>query len=161
MRRFVFAGLSFLSLIGCVAGIAVAQMPSPSKKSSAALASAVDNRAPVPVTESTRVFLLARMRGMLVSTQGVAEATGKHDWQAAAAAARKSGLKAFQGIPKQVMVALPAGFRALGKQSHMAFDAVADAAMTSRDASVVSAKLGHAMQFCVACHAAYRFTTKP
>ncbi len=98
---------------------------------------------------------------MLASVQGVAEAAGKHDWPAAAAAARKSGLKVFQGIPKRVMMELPEGFRALGKQSHMAFDAVADAAITSREASVVSAKLGQATQFCVACHEAYRFTTKP
>lgn len=161
MRRFVFAGLAFLSLIACVAGTAVAQMPSPSKKSPAASAFGGDHRAPVPVSASTRVFLLARMRDMLASVQGVTEAAGQHDWPATAAAARKSGLKAFQGIPKSVMMSLPQGFRAMGMQSHKAFDAVADAATRSRDASVVSAKLGHAMQTCVACHAAYRFTTTP
>lgn len=98
---------------------------------------------------------------MLAATQGVADATGRHDWPAAAAAARKSGLKAFQGMPKQVMMELPKGFREFGRQSHMAFDAVADAATTSSDPSTVSSKLGEAMQFCVTCHQSYRFTTKP
>lgn len=125
------------------------------------LPAAVDERQAVPVSEATRTFILAEMRGMLAAAQGVAEAVGGHDWKAAATAASKSGLKAFQGMPKQVMMELPDDFRGMGRQSHMAFDAVADAANANPDPSVVSAKLGEAMQFCVACHQTYRFTVKP
>ncbi len=98
---------------------------------------------------------------MLAAAHGVAEAIGKRDWPAAAAAAQRSGLKAFQAMPKQTMMELPEEFRAFGRQTHMSFDAVADAAKVNSDPTIVSAKLGEAMAFCVACHQAYRFVIKP
>jgi len=44
---------------------------------------------------------------MLASVHGVTEAVTKRDWQAVINAAGKSGLKAFQNMPKQVMMELP------------------------------------------------------
>jgi cytochrome c556 len=119
----------------------------------------VDERQAVSVTEPTRLFVLAEMRAMLASAQGVAEAIGTRDWPAAAAAAKASGLEKFRGMPKQIMMELPEDFRALGMESHKAFDAVA-AATSAGDPVAVSAKLGDAMQFCVSCHQSFRFAAK-
>lgn len=43
-------------------------------------------------------------------------------------AAMTSGLKEFQGMPKQMMMELPPDFRLLGIETHKAFDQVAEAA---------------------------------
>jgi hypothetical protein len=143
-----------------LAGIALAQMATPAEQIRPVSPVAADDRQAVPVTPATRIFVLAEMRTMLAAAQGVAEAAGKRDFKAVAAAARTSGLKAFEGMPKQIMMELPEDFRGLGRQSHMSFDAIAQAADSGSDATVVSAKLGEALQFCVACHEAYRFTPK-
>ena len=97
---------------------------------------------------------------MLVSVQGVTEAIGKRDWRGAIDAAEKSGLKAFQGLPKQIMMELPEDFRIMGREAHISFDEVATAASTNPDASAVSAKLADTLQFCIACHRAYRFAVR-
>lgn len=160
MRWLALALIVVTSGVG-LAGIASAQMAPAAKETPAALPSASDDRQAVAISEATRIFILAEMRNMLSAAQGVAEATGNRDWNAVAAAAGRSGLKAFQGIPKQVMMELPEDFRGMGRQSHMAFDAVADAANAGSDPAAISAKLAETMQFCVACHQMYRFTTKP
>jgi hypothetical protein len=169
MRRNILALIATLTLVG-LAGAVLAQTAPAAKKPPAKLRPVkqppartrptMDSRRAVPVTAATRVFILAEMRVMLASAQGVAGAAGKNDWKAAAAAAHRSGLKAFKGMPKQMMKQLPEDFRGLGRQSHMAFDAVAEAAEKDRNAAAVSAKLGEAMQYCVACHETYRFTIK-
>ena len=112
------------------------------------------------MSEATRAFVLTEMRSMLASVQGVTEAIGKRDWQGAIDAAEKSGLKAFQGMPKQIMMELPEDFRIMGREAHISFDEVATAASASPEASAVSAKLADALQFCIACHRTYRFAVR-
>ncbi len=160
MRYFAVAVVCFQIAAG-LAGVAFAQMKTNANDGPATTASPGDDRLPVAVTEPTRIFILAEMRGMLAAVQGVAEAAGRRDWPAAASAARKSGLKAFQGMPKQVMMELPEEFRALGRQSHSAFDALSDAAMASADPAIVSSKLAEALELCVGCHQTYRLSPKP
>ena len=121
---------------------------------------ATDDRQAVVVSEATRAFVLTEMRSMLASVQGVTEAIGKRDWQGAIDAAEKSGLKAFQGMPKQIMMELPEDFRIMGREAHISFDEVATAASASPEASAVSAKLADALQFCIACHRTYRFAVR-
>lgn len=119
-----------------------------------------DDRQAVPVSEATRNFVLAEMRGMLASIQGITEAIARRDWRSAIDAAGKTGLQAFEAMPKPIMMELPQDFRAMGRETHMAFDEVAKAASATPDASAVSAKLSDALQFCVACHQTYRFDTR-
>ncbi len=125
--RFAVAAFVLIGFAGVVAGTALAQ-----QKNS-------DDRQAVVVSEVTRSFILGEMRSMLAAAQGVAEAIGKRDWPAAATAAERSGLKAFQAMPKQTMMELPEEFRAFGRQTHMSFDAVADAAKVNSDPTIVSA----------------------
>jgi hypothetical protein len=156
LEVFVLAG----TMLILVAGIALAQMTPNGRQPGAIPVPAEDARQSIPVTPATRIFVLANMRKMLSAAQGVAEAVGKRDSKAVADAARTSGLRAFQGMPKEIMMELPEDFRGLGRQTHMQFDAIAEAAESGADAIAVSAKLGEAMQYCVACHETYRFTSK-
>jgi cytochrome c556 len=128
--------------------------------SASAQAPAQDERHPVAVSEATLVFMLTEMRAMLDSVQAVVEASAKSNWQGAVVAAEKSGLKAFKGAPKAVMMELPEEFRRMGREARLAFDAVAEAAATKAEPSAVSAKLADAMLYCTACHQTYRFTVK-
>ena len=115
----------------------------------------------MPGSSSEWSFILGEMRAMLAAAQGIAEAIGKRDWRAAAAAAETSGLKAFQALPKQTMMELRRSFGHLAGSSTRLSMAVADAARRNPDATIVTAKLAEAMAFCVACHQAYRLAAKP
>ena len=157
MRRGVMAVSGALALAALPAAILCGSDGSGAKSAP----QPTDGRTPIVVTEGTRIFVLAEMRSMLAAAQGVAEAIGKRDPNAVAKAAMTSGLKAFQGMPKQVMMELPPDFRSLGMEAHKAFDQVAEAANAGAAPEVVSARLGEAMQFCVACHESFRFVGKP
>jgi hypothetical protein len=156
-RRAMFLVTSFVLATG---GVTFAQMAPTPKKGPEMSMPAADDRQAVAVSEPTRAFVLAEMRGMLASVQGVTEAIARRDWQAAIDAAGKTGLKAFEGMPKPIMMELPEDFRIMGRETHMAFDEVAKTASATPEPSAVSAKLADALQFCVACHQTYRFTVK-
>jgi len=156
-RRAMFLVTSFVLATG---GVTFAQMAPTPKKGPEMSMPAADDRQAVAVSEPTRAFVLAEMRGMLASVQGVTEAIARRDWQAAIDAAGKTGLKAFEGMPKPIMMELPEDFRIMGRETHMAFDDVAKTASATPEPSAVSAKLADALQFCVACHQTYRFTVK-
>jgi hypothetical protein len=156
-RRAMFLVTSFVLATG---GVTFAQIAPTPKKGPEMSMPAADDRQAVAVSEPTRAFVLAEMRGMLASVQGVTEAIARRDWQAAIDAAGKTGLKAFEGMPKPIMMELPEDFRIMGRETHMAFDEVAKTASATPEPSAVSAKLADALQFCVACHQTYRFTVK-
>ena len=62
--------------------------------STSAQAPAKDERRAVALTEPTLVYVLTEMRNLMDALQSVMEAAGKGDWDKAAAAADKSGMKA-------------------------------------------------------------------
>ena len=156
-RRAIFLVTLFVL---ATAGFTFAQIAPSPKKGPEMSMPATDDRQAIVVSEATRVFVLTEMRSMLASVQGVTEAIGKRDWQGAIDAAEKSGLKAFQGLPPQIMIELPEDFRIMGREAHISFDEVAKAASANLEASAVSAKLADALQFCVACHRTYRFAVR-
>ena len=128
--------------------------------STSAQAPAKDERRAVALTEPTLVYVLTEMRNLMDALQGVMEAAGKGDWDKAAAAADKSGMKAAKATPKEVTAELPDEIRQMSRQMRLAFDAVAETASSKRDAAAVSAKVAEIMTFCNTCHQGYRFTQK-
>ena len=128
--------------------------------STSAQAPAKDERRAVALTEPTLVYVLTEMRNLMDALQSVMEAAGKGDWDKAAAAADKSGMKASKATPKEVTAELPDDLRQMSRQMRLAFDAVAETASSKRDAAAVSAKVAETMAFCNTCHQGYRFTQK-
>lgn len=128
--------------------------------STSAQAPAKNERRAVALTEPTLVYVLTEMRNLMDALQGVMEAAGKGDWDKAAAAADKSGMKASKATPKEVTAELPDDIRQMSRQMRLAFDAVAETATGKRDAAAVSAKMAETMTFCNTCHQGYRFTQK-
>ena len=128
--------------------------------STSAQAPAKDERHAVALTEPTFLYVLTEMRNLMEALQGVMDAAGKGDWDKAAAAADKSGMKAAKATPKEVTAELPEEIRKMSRQMRLAFDVVAETASSKRDAAAVSAKVAETMTFCNTCHQGYRFTQK-
>jgi hypothetical protein len=128
--------------------------------STSAQAPTKDERRAVALTEPTFVYVLSEMRNLMDALQGVMEAAGKGDWDKAAAAADKSGMKASRATPKEVAAELPEEIKQMSRQMRLAFDAVSETATSKRDATALSARLAETMVFCNTCHQGYRFTQK-
>jgi hypothetical protein len=116
----------------------------------------VDARQRLMLPAAGRDKVLAEMRHMLESVNGVLRGVVANDLPAVEKAARAAGTAmAVEMDPAMMRELLPA-FRELGLQTHRAFDELADrikAGGTRDDAIRALAGItGH----CVACHAVYR-----
>jgi len=116
-----------------------------------------DNRQVVPLTEPEIALVMAQMRQMLASVQGVTDGLARGDMPAVVAAASKSGMAMMQGVPMQIRRKFPPAFAQMGMASHRAFDQIARDAGASGDTTPILKLLSESTQSCVACHASYRF----
>lgn len=122
---------------------------------------ASDGRQAILLTPPERDLVLAEMRTFLESTQLMLEALSKDDMVALAAAARRVGSAATQGMPGSLMAKLPLSFKRMGLETHRRFDQLALDAEQLGDPQHALAQLGELMQNCVACHASYRIDPAP
>lgn len=117
---------------------------------------ASDARQRLVLPAVARDQVLAEMRLMLESVNGILRAVAANDLPAVEKAARASGLAMAVEMDPALMQQLLPAFRELGMQTHRAFDALADrikAGGTREDAiHGLAALTGN----CVACHAVYR-----
>jgi hypothetical protein len=143
MRRRVTAIILGAALL---AGAASAQPPSP----------AADARQRVALPAAAREKVLAEMRRMLESVNGILQGVVAGDAAAIEAAARASGMAMAVDADPRMMSGVPAPLRELGMQTHRGFDALADRmkAGGTRDDAVHA--LARITSGCVACHALYR-----
>jgi hypothetical protein len=120
-----------------------------------------DPRQRVPLPPAARDTVLAEMRAMLASIDGVLRGLAAGDQGAAEQAARASGLATAAEVDPAIKRALPPAFLQLGMQTHQGFDRLADRlrAGVPRDAAL--AGLAEVTARCVACHAAYRLDAGP
>jgi hypothetical protein len=142
-RRTVRAILASLCIVLGMAGTGKSQPPG-------------DTRQRLLLPPPARDKVLAEMRHMLESVNGVLRGVVANDLVAAEKAARAAGTAmAVEMDPAMMQQLLPA-FRELGLQTHRAFDDLADRirAGGTRDDAIrgLAAVTGN----CVACHAVYR-----
>jgi len=122
---------------------------------------ASDGRQAILLTPPERDLVLGEMRTFLESTQLMLEALSKDDMTALAAAARRVGSAATQGMPGGLMAKLPLSFKQMGLETHRRFDQLALDAEQLGDPQHALAQLSGLMQNCVACHASYRIDPVP
>lgn len=115
-----------------------------------------DGRLEILLPTAGRDLVLAEMRAMLKSVQGVVAGVAERDMTKVAAAARASGAAAAVDMSPQLMAALPLQFKQLGMSVHQGFDEIAAAAGQSVPPSEVLSRLDRQLSACVACHASYR-----
>jgi len=141
--RVVAAALVVLGVMLSVAGTGSSQPPG-------------DPRQRLALPPLARDKVLAEMRHMLESVNGILRGVAANDLVAVEKAARAAGTAmAVEMDPAMMQQLLPA-FRELGLQTHRAFDDLADRikAGGTRDDAIrgLAAVTGN----CVACHAVYR-----
>jgi len=116
-----------------------------------------DERQIVPLTQAERTIVMAQMRQMLASVQGITNGLSQGDLKTVVGAASKSGMAMMQGVPSQIRMKFPSAFAQMGMASHQAFDRIARDTKSIKDPAPVLKQLSEAMQNCIACHATYRF----
>jgi cytochrome c556 len=116
-----------------------------------------DGRLAVQLTKDERNALLLEMRTWLQNTQSIVAAAAAGDLAAAARTARASGMAAEAETPASLFRKIPVEMKSLGFATRAMFDEIAAEAEKTKDPQRVLARLGAAMNNCVACHATFRF----
>lgn len=116
----------------------------------------VDSREVILLTPQQHDLVLTEMRVFVGSLRDINQALGSDDTDLFQQASLKVGLKAQQGVPLDMMKALPLPFKKLGMATHKQFDELAASAKQGADTRQLLTDLGQLMNNCVVCHAAYQ-----
>jgi hypothetical protein len=115
-----------------------------------------DSRRRLTLPAPARDKVLAEMRHMLESVNGILRGVAANDLDAVEKAARTAGTAmAVEMDPAMMQQLLPA-FRELGLQTHRAFDELADRIKAGGTREDAIRGLAGVTGNCVACHALYR-----
>lgn len=167
--RLVLATLTLISVAGCRASTPAERSPTlPLPPIPGAMAgSGADVREAIVVPQAQRAMLLAEMRGLLTSVNGVLRGLAAGDTAMMRANAAAGGMAAMQQQHRAArmempelgtgpMAAMPEGFRMLGRSVHMGFDSLATSISAGAGRDAVVQRLATLTTRCVSCHAAYR-----
>lgn len=121
---------------------------------------APDGRQAILLEPHQRDLVLAEMRMFVESLRDITRALGTDDSVLFQQAASRVGLDAQQGVPLDLMKALPLPFKKLGMETHRKFDDLADHANQGASNEQLLVELSQLMNNCVACHAAYQLQSK-
>lgn len=119
-----------------------------------------DGRTAVILDPAERDFVLAEMRGLLTSAQGVMQGLSDQDLGAVEQAARASGMAVSHTVPPALILKLPIEFKQAGFAMHGGFDQIAMAARDQETPEMIQARLAALLNECVACHQLYRLTAR-
>lgn len=117
---------------------------------------ASDAREPLHLNAHERALVLAEMRQMLESTEGVVTGLAANELQAIQQAAARSGTRAPGTVDQAMHASLPESFLRLGMAAHGGFDDIARMAEEGAGRDAMTARLGEILRQCTACHATYR-----
>lgn len=115
-----------------------------------------DGREVIWLESHQRDLVLTEMRMFVESIRDITDALGTDDSAKFQAAALKVGLEAQEGVPLDLMKALPLSFKKLGMETHKKFDDLAASAEQGASNGELLMELSQIMNNCVACHAAYQ-----
>ncbi|HMC13344.1 MAG TPA: hypothetical protein VKG67_03270 [Gallionellaceae bacterium] len=115
-----------------------------------------DGRTAVVLQASERDFVLAEMRRMLASTQGILEGANHGDMQGVIKAASAAGMEAAADVNPALMAKLPIEFKTLGMSVHRDMDEIAKDAASGTPAPEILKMLSNTLSKCVACHSAWQ-----
>ena len=118
--------------------------------------SSIDGRQAIMTSADEKNLILAEMRAMLASVQGVVAGIANNDMKRVAQAARQSGSAAAAQAPAGLIGKLPLGFKQLAHGAHQGFDEIVVGAESGEPGDLLLARIGERLNNCVACHATYR-----
>ena len=117
---------------------------------------ATDGREVIWLETHQRDLVLTEMRTFVESIRDITEALGTNDTAKFQTSALKVGLAAQQGVPLDMMKALPLSFKKLGMSTHKKFDELAAHAEQGASNEELLLELSQLINNCVSCHAAYQ-----
>lgn len=121
---------------------------------------AADGREVIWLKSHQRDLVLAEMRAFVESLRDITGALGTDNSEKFQASALKVGLAAQQGVPLDMMKALPLSFKQLGMSTHKKFDELAAHSKQGVSNEELLVELSQLMNNCVACHAAYQLQSR-
>lgn len=121
---------------------------------------ASDMREAVMLSVLERDHVLAEMRQMLQSTEGVVSGLAAGDMAAVQSAAALAGRRAPTTVDQMLHAKFSKEFLSLGGAAHGGFDDIARLAAEGAGDKAVTAMLGGVLRACTSCHAAYRIETE-
>lgn len=116
------------------------------------------SRQAIVLPEEGRELVLMEMRQFLEAVQMIMQHALREDMPGVADSARPMGMAAMQGVPAPVMEQLPAEFKAMGRETHLRFDAMANDARDLGDPQHILQQLSDTLQHCNACHRSFQLT---
>ena len=127
------------------------------------MASDIDERRVLSITEMQRNHILTEMRALLAGTQNILSALAMDDMAAVARHARPLGTGMAHKGEDHLQAVLPQEFMQLGMSVHKDFDQIAADAESLKNHKHTLKQLSESMNKCVACHDAYqiRITGQP
>lgn len=151
--------LCWTLLVSAVIAVIVAVvMIAPGNKTSLG----TDGREVILLKPEQRDLVLMEMRTFVVSLRDINQALATDDSELFQRAALKVGLAAQQGVPLDMMKALPMPFKKLGMGTHKKFDELATSAEQGASDKELLGELSQLMNNCIACHATYQLqSTQP
>jgi len=121
---------------------------------------ATDGREVIWLESHQRDLVLTEMRAFVESVRDITGALGAGDSEKIHQSALKVGLAAQQGVPLDMMKALPLSFKKLGMSTHKKFDEFAAHVEQGASNEELLLELSQLMNNCVACHAAYQIQSR-
>lgn len=110
----------------------------------------------VVLQHAERGLILAEMRGLLSSIQGVLEGASQGDMKRIVQASRAAGMAAAADVNPALMAKLPLEFKSLGMSVHHDMDEIAKAAESGAPAAEILKMTSDTLTKCVACHSAWQ-----
>ena len=119
-----------------------------------------DGREAIQLEPRQRMLILAEMRTFVESIRDINQALGNGDSAMLQDATLRVGLNAQEGVPLDLMKALPFSFKKLGMDTHSKFDDLAAHAREGASTEQLLIELSQLMNNCVACHTTYQLQEK-
>jgi len=115
-----------------------------------------DGRTAVVLQPAERDLVLAEMRGLLSSTQGILEGANQGDVKRIIQASRAAGMATAADVNPALMAKLPLEFKSLGMSVHQDMDEITKAAEGGAPAAEILKMASNTLTKCVACHSAWQ-----
>lgn len=123
-----------------------------------------DGRTEIRLTPSERDRILAEMRQLLESVQGVltglSAASPENGRRDAEQAARRAGMGMAADVDPVLLAKLPLAFKQMGMSVHRDFDGLADGIGRGDTPAHILGRLSSLIGRCTSCHALYRLSAR-
>ncbi|MBZ0169023.1 hypothetical protein MELA_00893 [Candidatus Methylomirabilis lanthanidiphila] len=116
----------------------------------------VDTRQRLVLAPAQRYMMLAEMRQMLGSVNGILQGLATGDLPVAEKAARATGMTGSVDVNPHIKARLPQQFLEWAMRTHRGFDMLADRIHAGSSQTDIIRELATLTGNCVACHAIYR-----